>query len=114
MIKLRWKGISSFSRQGELYTLDDPQNYILILVLFTSMVDNAAFLMRCSYGDIRSSVGEVCGPDVAAKVGKVWGLDTEGELQGVWRRTGHPRLWFAMGMLTLQTIINYSECWFRT
>lgn len=27
----------------------------------------------------------------------MWGLDAEGELQGVWRRTGHPRLWIAMG-----------------
>ena len=44
---------------------------------------------------------EICGPDVAAKVGKVWGLDAEGELQGVWRRTGHPRLWIAMGKFSL-------------
>ncbi|KAF8128629.1 hypothetical protein EV363DRAFT_1451618 [Boletus edulis] len=51
------------------------------------------------FGDIRMSIEEICGPDVATKVGKVWGLDVEGELQGIWRRTGHPRLWIAMANL---------------
>ncbi|KAG6380686.1 hypothetical protein JVT61DRAFT_5062 [Boletus reticuloceps] len=50
-----------------------------------------------SFGDIRMLIEEICRPDVATKVGKVWGLDAEGELQGIWRRTGHPWLWIAMG-----------------
>jgi len=48
------------------------------------------------FGDLHSSIEEVCGPDVAKRVGKIWGLDAEGELQGVYRQTGHPRLWVAL------------------
>ena len=67
-----------------------------------------------SFGDIRSSIEEICGAEVVAKVGKVWGLDTEGELQGVWRRTGHPRLWIAMGKFSLsKRIMNLAKYWVR-
>ncbi|KAF8558672.1 FAD/NAD(P)-binding domain-containing protein [Imleria badia] len=65
-----------------------------------SVLEGDAVIFATGFGDIRGSVEEICGPDVAAKVGKVWGLDVEGELQRVWRRTGHPRLWIAMANLS--------------
>ncbi|KAF8843430.1 FAD/NAD(P)-binding domain-containing protein, partial [Paxillus ammoniavirescens] len=64
-----------------------------------TMVEGDAVIFATGFGDIRDSIREVCGPTVASKVGNVWGLDAEGELQGVWRRTGYPRLWIAMGNL---------------
>ncbi|KAF9224891.1 FAD/NAD(P)-binding domain-containing protein [Gyrodon lividus] len=62
-------------------------------------VEGDTVVFATGFGDMRDSIREVCGPDVATKVGNVWGLDAEGELQGVWRRTGHSGLWIAMGNL---------------
>ncbi|KAF9238064.1 hypothetical protein BU15DRAFT_88492 [Melanogaster broomeanus] len=56
-----------------------------------------AVIFATGFGDIRDAIKGVCGPEVADKVGNIWGLDAEGELQGVWKRTGQPRLWIAMG-----------------
>jgi len=64
-----------------------------------TVLEGDAIIFATGFGDIRSSIEETCGSVVAARVGKVWGLDAEGELQGVWRRTGHPRLWIAMSNL---------------
>ncbi|KAL4071715.1 hypothetical protein J3A83DRAFT_4187853 [Scleroderma citrinum] len=47
-------------------------------------------------GELRDSIREICGPDIASKVGPIWGLDDEGEQQGMWRRTGQPHLWIGM------------------
>jgi len=82
-IKVKSGAVRRFTERG--LELDDDSLLEADLVVFAT-----------GFGDIRSSIAEVCGPDVAIKVGKVWGLDAEGELQGVWRRTGHPRLWIAM------------------
>ncbi|KAG6337008.1 hypothetical protein ID866_2068 [Astraeus odoratus] len=54
-------------------------------------------IFATGYGELRDSMREICGPDVANRVGPIWGLDSEGELQGVWRKTGQPRLWIGMG-----------------
>ncbi|KIJ64694.1 hypothetical protein HYDPIDRAFT_111265 [Hydnomerulius pinastri MD-312] len=62
-------------------------------------VDGDVIVFATGFGDIRDSVREVCGSEVADRVGPVWGMNEEGELQGVWRRTGQPRLWLAMGNL---------------
>lgn len=51
------------------------------------------------FSELRDSITEMCGPDIANKVGPVWGLDDEGDLQGVWRRTGQPHLWIGLGSL---------------
>jgi cation diffusion facilitator CzcD-associated flavoprotein CzcO len=64
-----------------------------------TVLEGDAVIFATGFGDIRSSIEEACGSVVAAKVGRVWGLDAEGELHGVWRRTGHPRLWIAMANL---------------
>ncbi len=37
----------------------------------------------------------------------VWGLDHEGELRTIWRRSGHPGLWFMGG--NLQQARTYSK-----
>ncbi|AYJ51261.1 flavin-containing monooxygenase [Rhodococcus sp. P1Y] len=41
------------------------------------------------------------GDHVADRCGPVWGLDDEGELQGIWRKSGHPGLWFMGGNLAM-------------
>ncbi|KAI9567756.1 hypothetical protein HD554DRAFT_2023427 [Boletus coccyginus] len=70
-----------------------------IEVVDQTVVEGDVVIFATGFGDIRGSIEEICGSDVAARVGKVWGLDAEGELQGMWRRTGHPRLWITMGNL---------------
>ncbi|KIM60485.1 hypothetical protein SCLCIDRAFT_124053 [Scleroderma citrinum Foug A] len=57
-------------------------------------------IFATGFGDLRDSIREICGPDVAKKVGPVWGLDDEGEHLGRWRRTGQPHLWIGMGNLS--------------
>ncbi|KAL4076790.1 hypothetical protein V8B97DRAFT_2022069 [Scleroderma yunnanense] len=59
--------------------------------------DVVIFATGC--GELRDSIREICGPDIASKVGPIWGLDDEGEQQGMWRRTGQPHLWIGMGNL---------------
>lgn len=53
-------------------------------------------IFATGFGESRDSIREVCGSGIANEVGPIWGLDNEGELQGVWRRTGQPRLWIGM------------------
>jgi len=65
-----------------------------------TVLEGDILVFATGFRHIRDSIKEVCGPDVAEKVGKVWGLDAEGDLQGVWRQTGHPRLWVAAGGLS--------------
>ncbi|KAL4071717.1 hypothetical protein J3A83DRAFT_4093359 [Scleroderma citrinum] len=58
-----------------------------------------AVIFATGFGELRNSIREICGPDVASKVGPIWGLDDEGEQQGLWRKTGQPHLWIGMGNL---------------
>lgn len=58
-----------------------------------------AVIFATGFGELRDSIREVCGSEIANQVGPIWGLDNEGEPQGVWRRTGQPRLWIGMASL---------------
>ncbi|KAF2174957.1 putative flavoprotein [Zopfia rhizophila CBS 207.26] len=53
------------------------------------------------YKCMRQTARGIFGNQVASKLTEVWGLDEEGELKSVWRRSGHPGLWFAAGNLAL-------------
>ncbi|KIX97660.1 uncharacterized protein Z520_06438 [Fonsecaea multimorphosa CBS 102226] len=48
-------------------------------------------------GNIRQTVYETLGDDVATQVEDFWGLNHEGELLGAFKPSGHPRLWYIGG-----------------
>ncbi|KAI6041451.1 hypothetical protein EDC04DRAFT_2982999 [Pisolithus marmoratus] len=78
--------IQRFTSDG--LEFDDGSNVGCDVVIFAT-----------GFGEIRDSVREICGSEIANQVGPIWGLDNEGELQGVWRRTGQPCLWIGMASL---------------
>ncbi|KAL5362094.1 hypothetical protein BJX96DRAFT_97862 [Aspergillus floccosus] len=53
------------------------------------------------YQNMRTQARALFGDAVADRVGDVWGLDSEGEMRTMWRRSGHPGLWFMGGNLAL-------------
>ncbi|KAL4893828.1 hypothetical protein BDV59DRAFT_24392 [Aspergillus ambiguus] len=53
------------------------------------------------YQNMRTQARALFGDAVADRVGDVWGLDAEGEMRVMWRRSGHPGLWFMGGNLAL-------------
>ncbi|OAP55015.1 hypothetical protein AYL99_10715 [Fonsecaea erecta] len=48
-------------------------------------------------GNIRQTVYETLGAEVADQVEDFWGLNHEGELLGAFKPSGHPRLWYIGG-----------------
>ncbi|KAF9887104.1 hypothetical protein FE257_010598 [Aspergillus nanangensis] len=53
------------------------------------------------YQNMRTQARALFGDAVADRVGDVWGMDAEGEMRTMWRRSGHPGLWFMGGNLAL-------------
>ncbi|EAU34342.1 conserved hypothetical protein [Aspergillus terreus NIH2624] len=53
------------------------------------------------YQNMRTQARALFGDAVADRVDDVWGLDAEGEMRTMWRRSGHPGLWFMGGNLAL-------------
>jgi putative flavoprotein involved in K+ transport len=64
-------------------------------------------VLATGYQNMRESARALLGDDVANRCQPVWGLDHEGELQTIWRRSGHPGLWFMGG--NLQQARTYSK-----
>ncbi|OQU93665.1 hypothetical protein CLAIMM_00145 [Cladophialophora immunda] len=48
-------------------------------------------------GNIRQTVYETLGDEIADQVEDFWGLNNEGELLGAFKPSGHPRLWYIGG-----------------
>ncbi|KAF7337740.1 hypothetical protein MSAN_02247600 [Mycena sanguinolenta] len=57
--------------------------------------------------DARTAVETIIGAEQAALLEPVWGVDAEGEMRGVWRPSGHDRIWFHGG--ELQTMRYYGK-----
>ncbi|KAF7337737.1 hypothetical protein MSAN_02247300 [Mycena sanguinolenta] len=57
--------------------------------------------------DVRTAVATIIGAEQAALLEPVWGVDAEGEMRGVWRPSGHDRIWFHGG--ELQTMRYYGK-----
>ncbi|CAK5264807.1 unnamed protein product [Mycena citricolor] len=57
--------------------------------------------------DMRRSISDIVQKDLASGLEPVWGLDAEGEVRGVWRPTGHDKLWVHGG--ELQTMRYYGR-----
>ncbi|MGH3769838.1 MAG: flavin-containing monooxygenase [Pseudonocardiaceae bacterium] len=64
-------------------------------------------VLATGYQNMRESARALLGDDVANRCQPVWGLDHDGELRTIWRRSGHPGLWFMGG--NLQQARTYSK-----
>ncbi|MFN2568517.1 MAG: flavin-containing monooxygenase [Candidatus Dormibacteria bacterium] len=64
-------------------------------------------VLATGYQNMRESARALLGDDVAGRCQPVWDLDHEGELRTIWRRSGHPGLWFMGG--NLQQARTYSK-----
>ena len=64
-------------------------------------------VLATGYQNMRESARALLGDEVANRCQPVWGLDHEGELRTIWRRCGHPGLWFMGG--NLQQARTYSK-----
>jgi cation diffusion facilitator CzcD-associated flavoprotein CzcO len=56
-------------------------------------------VLATGFKNMRESARALLGDKVADRLGVVWGLDEEGEIRSMWRRSGHPGLWFMGGNL---------------
>jgi putative flavoprotein involved in K+ transport len=56
-------------------------------------------VLATGFKNMRESARALLGDRVADRCSPVWGLDEEGELRTMWRRSGHPGLWFMGGNL---------------
>lgn len=56
-------------------------------------------VLATGYDNMRESARQLFGDEVADQVTPVWGLDRDGEVRTMWRRSGHPGLWFMGGNL---------------
>ncbi|KAI9507262.1 FAD/NAD-P-binding domain-containing protein, partial [Russula earlei] len=66
-----------------------------------SALDADAVIFATGYGDARTPLRKILGPDIGARLKPIWGLDSEGEIRSVWRDLGVPRLWCMMGNFAL-------------
>ena len=70
-------------------------------VIFTdgSSLPADIVILATGYANMRETARALLGDKVADRCGLVWGLDEDGELRTMWRRSGHPGLWFMGGNL---------------
>jgi putative flavoprotein involved in K+ transport len=103
-------GCSSLIAQGDVMVKHGVEIAELTetTVVFADGTETHADLVvfATGYDDMRSTARRLLGDAVAERCGPVWGLDEEGELRGVWRRSGHPGLWFMAGNLALSRMYS--------
>jgi cation diffusion facilitator CzcD-associated flavoprotein CzcO len=56
-------------------------------------------VLATGFRSLEYEVAQLFGKPVSDAVGPLWGLGPSGEVDGMWRRTGHPHLWFTAGSL---------------
>ncbi|EJD51972.1 FAD/NAD(P)-binding domain-containing protein [Auricularia subglabra TFB-10046 SS5] len=54
-------------------------------------------VLATGYKGIRHTAEKLFGSEVIDQTTDVWGMDAEGETKGMYRPTGHPGLWYAVG-----------------
>ncbi|KAH7106950.1 FAD/NAD(P)-binding domain-containing protein [Auriculariales sp. MPI-PUGE-AT-0066] len=52
---------------------------------------------KTGYKGIRHTAEQLLGAEAIQGTSQVWGMDEEGEIRGMYRPTGHPGLWYAVG-----------------
>lgn len=83
-IKIKRGEVCAFSQSGVLYS--DGTAAEADLVVFAT-----------GFPNMRDTVRPIVGDEVADQLTTVWGLDDEGEINGLYRPSGHPKLWFMGG-----------------
>ncbi|KDQ18397.1 hypothetical protein BOTBODRAFT_185037 [Botryobasidium botryosum FD-172 SS1] len=82
----RHNGIERFEEDGLVF--DDG-----------TKLEADAVILATGFHGITYTAEKLLGAEVVARAGEVWGFDDEGEINGIWKRTGHPGLWFHSGSL---------------
>lgn len=54
-------------------------------------------VLATGYKGIRHTAAKIFGEDLISKTTEVWGIDDEGETRGMYRPSGHPGLFYAVG-----------------
>jgi cation diffusion facilitator CzcD-associated flavoprotein CzcO len=83
-IALKHGEITRFTPDGVVYS--DGTEAPADLVVFAT-----------GWPNMRDTLRPVVGDDVADGLTTVWGFDEQGEINGLFRPSGHPRLWFMAG-----------------
>ncbi|KAK3901900.1 hypothetical protein C8A05DRAFT_44560 [Staphylotrichum tortipilum] len=78
-------GIARYSEDG-LVLEDDSKIEADVIIYATGFV-----------GNMRNSVRDLFGDEVAGRVEDFWGIDAEGEIKGAFKPSGHPHLWLHGG-----------------
>lgn len=66
-----------------------------------SVLEADEIVFATGYQNMRTRAREILGNEVADRVGDVWGFDQEGEFRVMYRRSGHPGVWFFGGNLAM-------------
>jgi cation diffusion facilitator CzcD-associated flavoprotein CzcO len=83
-IKIQRGEIASFTEDGVVYS--DGTEAAADLVIFAT-----------GFPNMRDTLRPIVGDEIADQLTVVWGLDEEGEINGLYRPSGHPRLWYMGG-----------------
>ncbi|MGC0362357.1 putative flavoprotein involved in K+ transport [Rhodococcus sp. 27YEA15] len=62
-------------------------------------LDADLVVLATGYKNMRETARRILGDNAADRCDPVWGLSDDGEISGMWRRSGHPGLWFQGGPL---------------
>ena len=76
--------ITSFTQDGVVFS--DGSSALADVVVFST-----------GFPNMRDFVRPIVGDSLADTLSPIWRLDDEGEFRGIYRPSGHPRLWFAAG-----------------
>jgi cation diffusion facilitator CzcD-associated flavoprotein CzcO len=83
-IKIQRGEIASFTQNGVVFS--DGTEAEADLVIFAT-----------GFPNMRDTIRPIVGDGLADQLTVVWGLDDEGEINGLYRPSGHPKLWFMGG-----------------
>lgn len=83
-IALQHGEIDRFTANGVVYT--DGTEAPADIVIFAT-----------GWPNMRDTIRPIVGDETVDSLSTVWGFDDEGELKGMFRPSGHPRLWFMAG-----------------
>ena len=83
-IGLKRGEVARFTRTGVVYS--DGSEADADVVVFAT-----------GWPNMRDNIRPIVGDEIADRLTTVWGLDEQGEIKGVFRPSGHPRLWFMGG-----------------
>jgi len=72
-----------------------------------TILDVDVVVFATGFGNAREIADEILEPEVAEQIKPVWGLDSEGEVRSVWRHSGHPQVYFAIGNFAMSRLYSH-------